>query len=62
MVETAFDHLSPDGLVVAQFGDFDFDTRPTRTARYLVTAREALEGRLGSFADHTAARRRTQRP
>ncbi len=54
MVETAFDHLSPDGLVVAQFGDFDFDTRPTRTARYLVTAREALKGRLGSFADHTA--------
>ena len=27
--------------MVAQFGDFDFDTRPTRTARYLVTARDA---------------------
>jgi hypothetical protein len=60
MIETAFDHLSSDGLMVAQFGDFDFETRPTRTARYLVTAREALDGRLGSggtseeFGDHLA--------
>ncbi len=55
MIDTAFDHLTDDGVVVAQFGDFDFDTRPTRTARYLVTARDALEDRLdGPFADHTA--------
>ena len=53
MIETAFDHLTPDGLMVAQFGDFDFDTRPTRTARYLVTARDAIDDEVGSFADHT---------
>ena len=52
MIETAFDHLQPDGLMVAQFGDFDFDTRPTRTARYLVTARDAVGDRLGAFDDH----------
>lgn len=55
MVDTAFDHLSPEGVLVTQFGDFDFDTRPTRTARYLVTARAALRDRIESpFADHTA--------
>jgi len=53
MIETAFDHLSPDGVMVAQFGDFDFDTRPTRTARYLVTARKALDDRIDDFAAHT---------
>lgn len=53
MIETAFDHLSADGVMVAQFGDFDFDTRPTRTARYLVTARDALAGRVDDFAAHT---------
>ena len=52
MIETAFDHLSDDGIVVAQFGDFDFDTRPNRSARYLVTARAALDGRVDEFADH----------
>ncbi|CAN5738941.1 MAG: hypothetical protein ACR2HP_07995 [Ilumatobacteraceae bacterium] len=54
MIDEAFDHLSPQGVMVAQFGDFDFDTRPTRTARYLVTARDALDGELGGdFAAHT---------
>jgi hypothetical protein len=53
MIELAADHLTDDGVMVAQFGDFEFDERPTRTARYLVTAREALD--LGdSFADHVA--------
>ena len=52
MIETAFDHLNPNGLMVAQFGDFDFETRPTRTARYLVTAREAVGDRLGAFDAH----------
>lgn len=52
MIETAFDHLSPDGVMVAQFGDFDFDTRPTRTARYLVTARDAVGDEVDQFADH----------
>jgi hypothetical protein len=52
MIETAFDHLTPNGLMVAQFGDFDFDTRPTRTARYLVTARDAVGDQLGQFDQH----------
>ena len=52
MVETAFDHLTPQGAVVAQFGDFAFDRRPTRTARYLLTARAAMEDRVDAFADH----------
>ena len=54
MIETAFDHLSPDGIMVAQFGDFDFETRPTRTARYLVTARDAIGDEVDDFADHVA--------
>ena len=54
MIAEAFDHLTPAGVMVAQFGDFDFDTRPTRTARYVVTAREALQDELGDdFAAHT---------
>ena len=52
MIETAYDHLTPNGLMVAQFGDFDFDTRPTRTARYLVTARDAVGDQLGQFDQH----------
>ena len=52
MIETAFDHLTPEGLMVAQFGDFDFETRPTRTARYLVTARDAVADELDDFAGH----------
>lgn len=54
MIETAFDHLSGDGLMVAQFGDFDFEARPTRTARYLVTARDATADRIADFATNTA--------
>jgi len=54
MIETAFDHLTPGGAVVAQFGDFAFDRRPTRTARYLVTAREAMKDRVDVFDEHVA--------
>ena len=54
MIAEAYDHLTPDGMVVTQFGDFDFDTRPTRTARYLVTAREALRDEQTDFAAQTA--------
>ena len=53
MIETAFDHLTPNGLMVAQFGDFDFDTRPTRTARYLVTARDAVGDQLDDSSTST---------
>ena len=54
MIEEAFDHLSPGGVMVAQFGDLDFAARPMRTARYLVTARAALADDIGEdgFADH----------
>ena len=52
MIETAFDHLTPDGLIVAQFGDFDFESRPTRTARYLVTARDAIGDDVARFDEH----------
>ena len=52
MIEESFDHLTDDGAVVAQFGDIVFDERPMRTARYLVTARAALDDRVESFADH----------
>ncbi len=56
MIEEAFDHLSPGGVMVAQFGDLDFAARPMRTARYLVTARAALADDIGEddFADHVA--------
>ncbi len=52
MIETAFDHLDDTGIMVAQFGDFAFDRRPTRTARYLTTAREALRPRVDVFDQH----------
>ena len=52
MIETAYDHLSDGGVMVAQFGDFAFDQRPTRTARYLTTARAALGPRVDTFAEH----------
>jgi spermidine synthase len=54
MIQEAFDHLSDTGMIVAQFGDFDFENRPTRTARYLVTARSALDGEIDAFDQHTA--------
>ncbi|MDQ3737839.1 MAG: hypothetical protein M3337_01555 [Actinomycetota bacterium] len=54
MIQTAYDHLSPGGVVVAQFGDVQLDAQSTRTARYLVTARQALADRVDSFADHSA--------
>ncbi len=52
MVETSFDHLTAGGAIVAQFGDFAFDERPTRTARYLTTGRAALNGRVDDFSQH----------
>ena len=46
MVETTLEHLSDRGIAVAQFGEVSFADRPNRTARYLLTAREAFR-RLG---------------
>ncbi|MEZ5371350.1 MAG: hypothetical protein R2704_01095 [Microthrixaceae bacterium] len=57
MLESAYDHLSDRGMIVSQFGDFQFESAPNRTARYLATARSALSedmgGQPGDFAGHT---------
>ncbi len=45
-VEDALNHLAPGGILAMQFGEWKFDQRPNRTARYLATAREAIR-RLG---------------
>jgi hypothetical protein len=53
MIETTLDHLSDRGISVAQFGEVSFADRPNRTARYLLTAREAFR-RIGvdDFSQH----------
>jgi hypothetical protein len=38
----SFDHLQRDGILAAQFGEFDYDRRPNRTTRYVATARDGL--------------------
>ena len=35
-------HLAPDGIFVAQFGEIDYKTSPYRTTRFVATARQAL--------------------
>lgn len=42
MLVESLEHLSERGVIVAQFGEFDFDAKPNRTRRYLNTARAAL--------------------
>jgi hypothetical protein len=42
-IVSSLEHLSPDGILAAQFGEFDYDAKPNRTTRYVATAREALE-------------------
>jgi hypothetical protein len=43
MIRETLDHLTDDGIMVVQFGELDFEERPNRTSRYIVTARQALE-------------------
>jgi hypothetical protein len=43
MIVRTLNHLSDDGIMVVQFGELDFDKEPNRTARYVMTARAALE-------------------
>lgn len=43
MIDEALDHLSPEGIIVAHFGEIAFDGSPTRTPRFLATARRAFE-------------------
>ncbi|MDH3707464.1 MAG: hypothetical protein OES57_15455 [Acidimicrobiia bacterium] len=42
MVRDSLEHLSDRGVITAQFGEFVFDEKPNRTARYVATARAAL--------------------
>jgi hypothetical protein len=44
MIREVMEHLTPDGVLCAQFGEFDLDKNPMRTLRYLATAREAVGG------------------
>jgi len=54
MIEESYDHLTERGAVVAQFGDPHLETQPVRTARYVVTARDALDGKVDDVASHLA--------
>ncbi len=42
MIRETLDHLAPDGLICMQFGEFFYDRKPNRTARYAATARHAM--------------------
>jgi hypothetical protein len=53
MVHEAVAHLAPGGILVMQFGEFDYAGRPNRTARYAATARAALAERgITDFPRH----------
>lgn len=53
MLREALAHLAPGGVVCAQFGERDYESRPKRTLRYLSTARAAFrEQDLGPLSDH----------
>ncbi len=42
-IEKSLEHLTDDGILAVQYGEFDYDEKPNRTARYITTARDALE-------------------
>jgi len=45
MIEQSLAHLAPGGIVCMQFGEFFYERKPNRTARYVATARAALAAR-----------------
>lgn len=52
-IEDSLDHLGGDGVLAAQFGEFDYENKPNRTTRYVATAREALAARgIDDPTDH----------
>ncbi len=52
-VEESLDHLGGDGILAVQYGEFDYEAKPNRTARYISTARAALEARgIEDATDH----------
>jgi hypothetical protein len=47
MIEVSLEHLTEGGIIVMQFGEFFYEGKPNRTARYVATVRHALE-RMGA--------------
>ena len=45
-IKDSLEHAGGNGIVAAQYGEFDYDHKPNRTSRYVATARHAL-GELG---------------
>jgi spermidine synthase len=43
MIVASLERLTDDGVIAMHFGEFQYDTKPNRTARYAGTARRALE-------------------
>ncbi len=41
-VKDSLEHAGRNGIVAAQYGEFDYDHKPNRTSRYVATARQAL--------------------
>lgn len=41
----SFDHLADDGIIAWHYGEFDYESKPNRTARYVATARDAFAKR-----------------
>jgi hypothetical protein len=44
-ITDSFDHLGRNGVLAVQYGEFEYDTKPNRTLRYIATARDALADR-----------------
>ena len=42
MVRKSLEHLTENGVLSVQFGEFDYDNKPSRTVRYLQNMRAAL--------------------
>ncbi len=42
MILETLGHLTPGGIICAQFGEVDYERKPNRAARYVATAREAF--------------------
>jgi len=45
-IQDSLEHLGGNGILAAQFGEFDYNRKANRTSRYVATARHAL-GELG---------------
>jgi hypothetical protein len=43
MIALSLEHLSDRGVMAMHFGEFEYDRKPNRTARYVGTVRRALE-------------------